>query len=115
MAIGGAPAAIQRWLYAITTAARGTNGCLLVNAAVEAPLLEAEVQSDVRARLKALEVFFLRCLAGRETARADAELLAATVVSIHVLARSGTTHTKLRRIARHALALTGVDTHATVR
>jgi len=103
------PAAIRQWLWAITTASRRGKGCLLVNSAVEAPGLAKESQKQVSARLQALEVFFTRCLTGQAKAKANAELLAAMVVSIHVMSRSGTSPAKLRRLATHALELTGVE------
>lgn len=103
------PAAIRGWFRLITAASRQGKGCLLVNSAVESPGLDELTQAEVAARLRALEVFFGACLHGRPTAKADAELLVATVVSVHVLARSGATPAKLRRIAAHALALTGLD------
>jgi TetR/AcrR family transcriptional regulator, transcriptional repressor for nem operon len=108
-ALAPGPAAIRAWMRAITAASREGKGCLLVNAAVESPGLDAPTQADVATRLRALEAFFAACLHGRPCARDNAELLAATVVSIHVLARSGASPAKLRRLAARALALTGVD------
>lgn len=102
------PAAIRAWFRVITAASRKGKGCLLVNSAVESPGLDEPTQVEIEGRLRALEAFFGACLHGRPTARADAELLVATVVSIHVLARSGTTPAKLRRIAARALELTGL-------
>jgi TetR/AcrR family transcriptional repressor of nem operon len=102
------PAAIRGWFRVITAASRQGKGCLLVNSAVESPGLDAPTQAEVAGRLRALEAFFGACLHGRPTAKADAELLVATVVSIHVLARSGATPAKLRRIAARALELTGL-------
>jgi TetR/AcrR family transcriptional repressor of nem operon len=108
-ALAPGPAAIRAWMRVITAASREGKGCLLVNAAVESPGLDEPTQAEVAARLRALEAFFAACLHGRPSAREDAELLAATVVSIHVLARSGASPAKLRRIAARALALTEVD------
>jgi len=102
------PEAIRAWFRLITAASRQGKGCLLVNSAVESPGLDEPTRTDVAGRLRALEAFFGACLHGRPTAKADAELLAATVVSVHVLARSGATPAKLRRIAGRALALTGL-------
>jgi TetR/AcrR family transcriptional repressor of nem operon len=100
--------AIRAWFRVITAPARQGKGCLLVNSAVESPGLDEPTRIEVKGRLRALEAFFGACLHGRPTARGDAELLAATVVSIHVLARTGTAQAKLRRIAARALELTGV-------
>lgn len=107
-ALAPGPEAIRAWLRAITATSRQGKGCLLVNSAVESPGLDASTQVEVAGRLRALEVFFTACLHGRPSARANAELLAATVVSIHVLARSGASPAKLRRIATRALELTGL-------
>lgn len=107
-ALAPGPAAVRAWMRAITAASRQGKGCLLVNSAVESPGLDEPTRAEVAGRLRALEAFFGACLHGRPTARGDAELLAATVVSIHVLARSGTAPAKLRRIAARALALTGL-------
>lgn len=103
------PPAIRAWLCAITAPGRRGKGCLLVNSAVESPGLDELTQTEVAGRLRVLESFFTACLHGRPSARDDAELLAATVVSIHVLARSGARPAKLRRIAARALALTGLS------
>ncbi len=108
-ALAPGPEAISAWFRAITAASRGGKGCLLVNSAVESPGLDEPTQIEVSARLRGLEAFFTACLHGRESAKANAELLAATVVSIHVLARSGASTAKLRRIAARALELTGLD------
>lgn len=106
------PEAVRAWFRAITSASRNGQGCLLVNSAVESPGLDAPTQAEVAGRLRGLEAFFAACLHGRASAKADAELLTATVVSIHVLARSGATPAKLRRIAARALELTGLHAPA---
>ncbi len=111
-ALAPGPGAIRAWLRAITAASRQGKGCMLVNTAVESPGLDEPTRAEVAGRLRALEAFFTACLHGRKTARADAALLAATVVSIHVLARSGATPAKLRRIANRALVLTGLEEDA---
>lgn len=110
--LNAGPAAIRAWFRLITATSRRGKGCLLVNSAVESPQLDTLSQAEISARLRALEAFFARCLEGRSSARADAELLAATVVSIHVMSRSGASPAKLRRIAGHAMALVGVDAEA---
>ncbi|MCH9681647.1 MAG: TetR/AcrR family transcriptional regulator [Deltaproteobacteria bacterium] len=104
------PAAIRRWFRMITASSRRGQGCLLVNAAVESPGLDPDSQAEVSARLGGLEAFFVRCLGEHPHAKAHAELLVATVVSIHVMSRGGSSMAKLRRIADHALELTGVGT-----
>lgn len=98
------PAAIRAWLRAITDPAREPRGCMLVNSAAEHPSLDALSQALVSERLDAMERFFRLCLRDRETARADASLLAATVLAIHVRARAGAKNADLRALARHALA-----------
>ncbi|MDQ3035443.1 MAG: TetR/AcrR family transcriptional regulator, partial [Myxococcota bacterium] len=83
------PDAIRAWLRVIVDPKREPKGCLLVHSAVEHPSLDALTQSLVTERLEALERFFTLCLRGRPSARADASLLAATVLAIHVRARAG--------------------------
>src|SRR5262245_17270517 len=83
------PDAIRRWFDAIVDAERKPRGCLLVDSAVELPLLDRRSQVAVRAALAAFEDFFTRCLGDRKDARADAQLLAAAVTAIHVQARAG--------------------------
>lgn len=98
------PAAIRTWFDAIVDPARTPRGCLLVDSAVELPLLDRASQTAVRAALSAVEDFFARCLAGRgAAARADAALLAAAVTAIHVQARAGTPAPRLRALADRAL------------
>ncbi len=98
------PAAVRAWFDAITQASRRGKGCLLVNSAVELPGLDAQSQQVVAARIQAMERFFARCLEGRDDAKQRAEELAASVIAIHVLARSGAKTSKLQRLARSALA-----------
>ena len=102
------PAAISAWLWAISSPSRRGRGCLLVNSAVESPGLDPRSQAIVTERLAALEQFFVRCLGQSPSAKDDAALLAATVVSIHVMSRSGSSPAKLRRVANRVLALTGL-------
>jgi TetR/AcrR family transcriptional regulator, transcriptional repressor for nem operon len=102
------PAAIRLWLDAVTDPARTPRGCLLVDTAVEHPLIDAASQALVRERLRAMESFFRRSLGGQPGAREDAALLSAAVVAIHVLARTGAPATALRRIADRALAAVGL-------
>ncbi|MCL4226515.1 MAG: TetR/AcrR family transcriptional regulator [Myxococcales bacterium] len=100
-----APAAIRAWFEVIVDPARTPRGCLLVDAAVEAPLLDRRGRAAVRTAVAALEDFFARCLAGRgRRARGDAALLAAAVTAIHVLARAGLPAARLRAVADRALA-----------
>lgn len=103
------PQAVSAWLWAISSPARRGQGCLLVNSAVELPGLDPQSQAWVAKRLRALEAFFARCLEGREHGKRDAEFLAATVVSIHVMSRSGSSPAKLRRIAARALSVSGLE------
>lgn len=97
------PDAIRAWLRAIVDPARAPKGCLLVNSAVEHPSLDALTQQLVTSRLDAMERFFALCMRGRPTARADASLLGATVLAIHVRARAGAPTRELRALARRAL------------
>lgn len=102
------PGAIRGWFRLITATSRRGKGCLLVNSAVESPGLEPLSQQQISERLRALELFFARCLGQRPSAKLDAELLVATVVSIHVMSRSGASPAKLRRVAQHAMSLVGL-------
>lgn len=102
------PAAIRLWLDAITDPARTPKGCLLVNSAVEHPLLDPDSQTVVRKRMRAMEELFRRSLADRPDPRGDAALLAAAVVAIHVQARTGARPAELRRIADRALLAVGL-------
>ncbi|MCA9640327.1 MAG: TetR/AcrR family transcriptional regulator [Polyangiaceae bacterium] len=98
------PEAIRAWFDAITHASRGGKGCLLVNSAVELPNLDADSQRVVAERIHGLERFFGRCLAGRDDAKERAEDLAASVIAIHVMARSGAKPSKLKGLAKRALS-----------
>src|SRR5690606_31008738 len=104
------PAAIRLWLDAIVDPARTPRGCLLVDSAVEHPLLDDASQALVSERLRAMEAFFRRSLGDGPTARDDAALLAAAVVAIHVLARTGAPRKALQRVADRALAAVGLAT-----
>ncbi|HET6585738.1 MAG TPA: helix-turn-helix domain-containing protein [Nannocystaceae bacterium] len=102
------PAAIRAWLQAIVAPARRKKGCLLVNSAIEGPSLDAATRRFVGERLRAVEEFFARCLGNRPHARSHAALLASTVLSVHVLARSGAPRDQLHRLADAALATAGI-------
>ncbi|MCA9628156.1 MAG: TetR/AcrR family transcriptional regulator [Myxococcales bacterium] len=102
------PAAVRAWFEAITHGSRRGKGCLLVNSAVELPGLDAESQRVVAQRIQAMETFFARCLKERPDAKELAEALAASVIAIHVLARSGSKVSKLQRVARRALDAAGL-------
>lgn len=102
------PASIRAWMSAILDPHRAPAGCMVVNSAVEHPLLDAESQTLVRAQLRGLEDFFALCLKGRPSAREDAALLAAAVVAIHVLSRAGMPRAQRERVARRALIATGL-------
>jgi TetR/AcrR family transcriptional repressor of nem operon len=97
------PDAIRAWLRAIVDPKRTPKGCLLVHSAVEHPSLDERTQALVTARLDAMERFFAQCLRGRPRARADASLLGAAVLAIHVRARAGAPSRELRALARRAL------------
>lgn len=103
------PLAVRLWFDAIVDPARTPKGCLLVGSAVEHPLLDAESQALVTERIAAMEAFFRRSLGRRPGARADASLLGAAVLAIHVLARTGAPPAQLRRVADRALAAAGLD------
>lgn len=96
--------AIHLWLEAIVDPCRTPKGCLLVDSAVEHPLLDSCAQEQVERRLEEMEIFFRRSLACRGArARDDASLLAGAVVAIHVLSRTGAAPVRLRRLANRAL------------
>ncbi|MBZ0237321.1 MAG: TetR/AcrR family transcriptional regulator, partial [Deltaproteobacteria bacterium] len=59
------PAAIRAWFDVICDPRRTPKGCLVVDAAVEAPLLDPRSRAAVQASLRAVERFFTRCLAER--------------------------------------------------
>ena len=103
------PDAVRAWLRAIVDPKRTPKGCLLVHSAVEHPSLDERTQALVTARLEAMERFFAQCLRGRPRARADASLLAATVLAIHVRARAGAPSRELRALARRALEAVSLD------
>lgn len=105
------PDAIRVWFDAIVDPKRTPKGCLLVMSAIEHPLLDPSSAALVSARMKRVEDFFAACL-GDEHDRADAALLASTVVAIHVLARSGTPSSHLRRLADRAMAAVGIEKRA---
>lgn len=101
--------AIALWLEAIVDPCRTPSGCLLVDSAVEHPLLEPAAQEKVSGHLDGMEAFFRRALASRGAcARDDAALLAGAVVAIHVLARTGAAPARLRRLANRALDAVGL-------
>lgn len=102
------PDAVRAWLRAIVVPSRRGLGCLLVTSAIEHPLLDPVGQEFVAGRLRAMEDFFAACLRDRESAKEDAALLAAAVVSIHVLSRSGASVARLRRVADRVLQVTGL-------
>lgn len=102
------PVAVRLWFDAIVDPARTPKGCLLVRSAAELSALDAESRRSVISKLAATERFFARCLRGRGDAPADAALLAAAVMAIHVQARAGVPPRKLRRIADRALAAVGL-------
>jgi hypothetical protein len=91
------------WFDAIVDPSRDPKGCLLVNSAMEVPALDAATQELVRTRLKRLEYYMSLCLAPRDTAQADAALLFAAIVAIHVQARVGAPNEHLRILADRAL------------
>jgi len=97
-------AAIRMWFDAIVDPRRTPKGCLLVISAVEHPLLDPESAAFVTAAMKSVEEFFCRCCGDR----GDASLLAAAVLAIHVLARSGAKPAQLRRIADRATLAIGL-------
>lgn len=97
------PSAIRTWFDLIVDADRAPRGCLLIIAATELPLLHKDAQRLVQRALAALQGFFTRCLGDREGASEDAELLAAAVTAIHVMARAGVATPRLRAIADRAL------------
>ena len=101
--------AVRAWFKAITRPARRGKGCLLVNAAVDRPLLDDETAELVSGRIRAMEDFFVACLGARPRARDEAALLGAAVVAIHVLVRSGASAARVDRIARSALVSAGLD------
>jgi TetR/AcrR family transcriptional repressor of nem operon len=103
------PAAVRAWFGAIVAPSRRGKGCLLVSSAAEHPSLEAGGRQLVTGHLSAMEDFFAACLGGRPGAREDAALLAAAVIAVHVLSRSGASPARLRRIARRALIAAGLD------
>lgn len=102
------PEAIRAWLRAIVAPARRKKGCLLVNSAIEGPSLDVATRRFVAERLRAVEQFFTRCLGNRAHAEEHAAVLASTVLSIHVLARSGAAREQLHRMADAALAAAGI-------
>lgn len=102
------PAAVSAWLYAITSPTRRGLGCLLVNSAVEAPMLDPESRAFVLGCMQAVEAFFAECLAAHEDPKADAALVSAAVMSIHVQARMGATPAKLRKLADRTLLAIGL-------
>lgn len=104
------PEAIRAWLQAIVAPARRKKGCLLVNSAIEGPSLDAATRRFVGERLRAVEQFFARCLDNRAHAEEHAAVLASTVLSIHVLARTGAKRGQLHRLADAALAAAGIAT-----
>lgn len=102
------PEAIRAWLYAITSPTRRGLGCLLVNSAVEAPMLDPESRTFVLGCMAAVEAFFVECLAGQADPKADAALVSAAVMSIHVQARMGASQGKLRKLADRTLEAIGL-------
>lgn len=102
------PQAIRAWFDAITHSSRRGKGCLLVNSAVELPGLDTESQRVVSERIQGMERFFARCLAGEADAKERAEDLAASVIAIHVMARSGAKPSKLKGLATRALSAAGL-------
>ena len=105
-------AAICLWMEAVVDPARTPRGCLLVDSAVEHPLLDQESQALVARKLGAMEAFFCRSLGDREGAREDAALLVAAIVGIHVRARAGAPTAALRRLAARALTAVGLQEEA---
>jgi TetR/AcrR family transcriptional regulator, transcriptional repressor for nem operon len=97
------PDAIRLWFDVIVDPKRTPKGCLLVQSAMEHPMLDDESRTLVLDRLARVEQIFARCLNGRASAKDDAASLAATVLAIHVLARTGARPKKLRLLADRAL------------
>ncbi len=103
------PDAIRRWFDSIVDPARTPSGCLLVDSAVEGPLLDRTSRKAVGAALASVELFFVRCLAGRgDAARDDAALVAAAVTAIHVMARAGAPPAAMRAVADRTLLAVGL-------
>lgn len=108
------PDAIRAWFDAIIDPAREPKGCLLVNSAMEAPLLHPPTQELVRTRLARLEAYVTLCLGPSETARADAALLFAAIVAIHVQARAGLPSDRLRLLRDRALESVGLAPRSSI-
>lgn len=102
-------AAIRRWVEAVIDPARTPRGCLLVDSAVEHPLLDPTSQALVAQRLQGMEAFFRRSLGDRPGARDDAALLVAAITGIHVQARAGASPAALRRLGARALQAVGLE------
>lgn len=108
------PGAILAWFDAIVDPAREPKGCLLVNSAMEAPLLHPSTQELVRARFARLEAYLCLCLSPRATAPADAALLFAAIIAIHIQARAGIPAKHLRLLRDRALECVGLTPRAPI-
>jgi len=103
------PGAIRSWLSVITSTSRQGLGCLLVNSAVEVPLLDAESRAFVLGCMGAIEAFFAECLAAHADPEGEAALVSAAVVAIHIQARMGASPAKLRALADRTLSAIGFE------
>ena len=101
------PLAVRAWLEAVIAPERRGLGCLLINSAVEVPMLDPESRTFVLGCMGAVEAFFAQCLAGHADPKGDAALVSATVSAIHIQARMGASTQKLRALADRTLLAIG--------
>lgn len=103
------PVAVRTWLDVILSPSRQGLGCLLVNSAVEVPMLDAKSRTFVIGCMSAVEAFFTECLKSHADPKADAALVSAAVISIHIQTRMGASPAKLRALADRTLVAIGLS------
>lgn len=108
--------ALQRWFAnnIDDTASRGLpSGCLVINSAVEIPVLPRPIRDLVRRHLGQLEGFFSASVrGGQESGQVGASIdvertaqaLLSAIIGINVLSRTGASRAVLERVADDALA-----------
>ena len=109
---------LRAWFRAhIERSMPGGRGCLLLNAATEAPRMDPETSAAVRTEVERLESLFAACVArarrgatdagrtSRPNVEATARLLVAALAGISAMSRVGIERSVLEDVAHAALAL----------
>ena len=103
--------AVEHWFSAICSESRRHKGCLLVGAAGQLEALDPANRELVRVSLQRMEDYLWQCLAARPNARAEASMLAAAILGIHMMGFAGLPREAQVRSAEATLRSVGLAFH----